>query len=161
VLVNNAGIYPQVPFLEVDEAFWERVFAVNVTGTMLCTQVVARRLREQGEGGSIVNIASIAAVVVHADTLTAYSATKSAVVSMTKTLARSLGADGIRVNAVLPGGMVTPGTGSGGRTGADIPLGYRTYPDEVARAVLFLASDLARYTTGAELVVDGGARLVG
>jgi NAD(P)-dependent dehydrogenase (short-subunit alcohol dehydrogenase family) len=83
-------------------------------------------------------------------------------VNATRSLALSLAPAGIRVNAVLPGGMETPGVlgVAARRSGADIPLGHRAHPDEVALAVLFLASDLACYVTGAELVVDGGATLV-
>src|SRR5581483_3467877 len=103
----NAGIYPQRPFFDggSDEAFWNRVLDVNLNGTMLCTQVVGRKLREQGDGGAIVNISSIAAIVAHSDALTIYSATKAAVCSFTRVLAKALAPDGIRVNAVLPGGM--------------------------------------------------------
>ena len=161
ILVNNAGIWPMSPFLEADEAMWVKTLEVNLIGQLLCTQVVARRLVEQGEGGSIVNIASIAAAVPHPDGLVAYGASKAGVVNATRTLAKSLASAGIRVNAVLPGGMETPGVMSTPRrSGADIPLGHRAHPGEVALAVLFLASDLACYVTGAELVVDGGATLV-
>jgi 2-dehydro-3-deoxy-D-gluconate 5-dehydrogenase len=161
ILVNNAGIWPMTPFLESDEALWTRTLEVNLIGQLLCTQLVARRLVEQGEGGSIVNVASIAAAVPHPDGLVAYGASKAGVVNATRTLAKSLAPAGIRVNAVLPGGMETPGVMSTPRrSGADIPLGRRAHPDEVALAVLFLASDLACYVTGAELVVDGGATLV-
>jgi 3-oxoacyl-[acyl-carrier protein] reductase len=161
ILVNNAGIWPQSPFLEADESLWARTLEVNLLGQLLCAQVVARRLVEQGEGGAIVNIASIAAAVPHPDGLVAYGASKAGVVNATRTLAKSLAAAGIRVNAVLPGGMETPGVmNTPRRSGADIPLGRRAHPGEVALAVLFLASDLACYVTGAELVVDGGATLV-
>ena len=161
ILVNNAGIWPMSPFLEADEAMWVKTLEVNLIGQLLCSQVVARRLVEQGEGGAIVNIASIAAAVPHPDGLVAYGASKAGVVNATRTLAKSLASAGIRVNAVLPGGMETPGvTSTPRRSGADIPLGHRAHPGEVALAVLFLASDLACYVTGAELVVDGGATLV-
>ena len=161
ILVNNAGIWPITPFLEADEALWTRTLEVNLIGQLLCTQLVARRLVEQGDGGAIVNVASIAAAVPHPDGLVAYGASKAGVVNATRTLAKSLAPSGIRVNAVLPGGMETPGVMSTPRrSGADIPLGRRAHPDEVALAVLFLASDLACYVTGAELVVDGGAALV-
>jgi 2-deoxy-D-gluconate 3-dehydrogenase len=161
ILVNNAGIWPQSPFLEADESLWARTLEVNLLGQLLCAQVVARRLVEQGEGGAIVNVASIAAAVPHPDGLVAYGASKAGVVNATRTLAKSLAAAGIRVNAVLPGGMETPGVmNTPRRSGADIPLGRRAHPGEVALAVLFLASDLACYVTGAELVVDGGATLV-
>ena len=162
ILVNNAGIWPMTPFLEADEDLWARTLQVNLVGQLLCTQVVARRLIEQGEGGAIVNIASIAAIVPHPDALVAYGASKAGVVNATRSLAKALAPSGIRVNAVLPGGMETPGVmdNAGRRTGADIPLGHRAHPGEVALAVLFLASDLACYVTGAELVVDGGAALV-
>ena len=161
ILVNNAGIWPMSPFLEADEAMWVKTLEVNLIGQLLCTQVVARRLVEQGEGGAIVNIASIAAAIPHPDGLVAYGASKAGVVNATRTLAKSLASAGIRVNAVLPGGMETPGvTSTPRRSGADIPLGHRAHPGEVALAVLFLASDLACYVTGAELVVDGGATLV-
>jgi 2-deoxy-D-gluconate 3-dehydrogenase len=161
ILVNNAGIWPLTPFLEADEGLWRRTLEVNLIGQLLCSQVVARRLVEQGDGGAIVNIASIAAAVPHPDGLVAYGASKAGVVNATRTLAKSLAPAGIRVNAVLPGGMETPGVmNTPRRSGADIPLGRRAHPGEVALAVLFLASDLACYVTGAELVVDGGATLV-
>jgi NAD(P)-dependent dehydrogenase (short-subunit alcohol dehydrogenase family) len=93
------------------------------------------------------------------DSLAAYGATKAGVGKLTHMLAKSLARHQIRVNTVLPGGMVTPGVGDRGRSASDIPLGHRADPDEVARGVLFLASDLAAYMTGAELVIDGGYRL--
>jgi NAD(P)-dependent dehydrogenase (short-subunit alcohol dehydrogenase family) len=161
ILVNNAGIWPTMPFLEADEAVWRKTLEVNLVGQLLCSQAVARRLLEQGEGGSIVNIASMAAVVVHPDSLVAYSASKAGVVNATKTLAKLLAPNAIRVNVVLPGGMETPGVlGTPRRGGADIPLGRRAHPDEVARVALFLASDLACYVTGVELLVDGGVALL-
>ncbi len=161
VLVNNAGIWPREPFLEAPSELWWRTLEVNLLGQLLPAQAVAARMIEQGGGGAIVNIASIAAVVPHPDDLVAYGASKAGVVNATKTLAKALAAHGIRVNVVLPGGMETPGVqGTTRRQGADIPLGHRADPDEVATAVVFLASPLAGYVTGAELVVDGGATLV-
>jgi 2-deoxy-D-gluconate 3-dehydrogenase len=161
VLVNNAGIWPREPFLDAPEELWRRTLEVNLLGTLLCSRAVARELVRQGEGGAIVNISSIAAVVPHPDELVAYGASKAGVTNATRTLAKALAPHRIRVNALLPGGMETPGVqGQPRRQGSDIPLGHRADPDEVATAVLFLASGLAGYVTGAELVVDGGATLV-
>lgn len=161
ILVNNAGIWPMEPFLEAPEDLWSTTFRVNVIGPLLCTQVVARKLIEQGAGGSIVNVMSIAAVVPHADSLVAYGASKAGLGNVTRVLAKALAPHGIRVNAVVPGGMETLSVAGNAdrRSGADIPLGYRAHPDEVALGALFLASGLAAYVTGAELLVDGGAVL--
>jgi NAD(P)-dependent dehydrogenase (short-subunit alcohol dehydrogenase family) len=161
VLVNNAGIWPREPFLETSGELWRRTLEVNLVGQLLLAQAVAARMIEQGDGGAIVNVASIAAIVPHPDYLVAYGASKAGVVNATRTLAKALAPHGIRVNVVLPGGMETPGVeGVPRREGTDIPLGHRADPDEVATAVVFLASPLAGYVTGAELVVDGGATLV-
>jgi len=161
VLVNNAGIWPREPFLEADPDLWRRTLEVNLIGQLIVAQAVARRLVEQGDGGAIVNIASIAANVPHPDYLVAYGASKAGVVNASRTLAKALAQHGIRVNAVLPGGMETPGVqDTPRRQGSDIPLGHRADPDEVATPILFLASPLAGYITGAELLVDGGATLV-
>lgn len=161
VLVNNAGIWPREPFLEGPDEMWRRTLEVNLIGQLLLAQAVAAHMIEAGSGGTIVNIASIAAVVPHPDDLVAYSASKAGVVNATRTLAKSLAPHGIRVNTILPGGMETPGVqGTARRQGSDIPLGHRADPDEVATAVMFLVSPLARYVTGAELLVDGGASLV-
>ena len=91
--------------------------------------------------------------------MAAYGASKAGVVNFTRVLAKELASHRIRVNSVLPGGMVTPGMPAGGRDGPAIPLGHRAHPDEVARGALFLLSELAAYMTGAELVIDGGYRL--
>ena len=109
VLVNNAGIFPKKPFLEVDAAFWDKLHAVNLRGTFLCLREAIRRMQAQGNGGAIVNISSVSsmqAVVYHNAT---YNASKAGVNSLTKTTALEFAADGIRVNAVLPGGTLTPG----------------------------------------------------
>ena len=161
VLVNNAAIYPLDPFLEADGEQWQRTLDLNLMGVFRVTQAFARRMIEQGDGGSIVNIASIAAIVPHPDSLLAYGASKAGLVNATKNLAKSLAEHRIRVNVVLPGGMETPGVADNPnrRTGADIPLGWRADPDEVAVPVVFLAAGAAGYVTGASLVVDGGAAL--
>lgn len=161
VLVNNAGIWPMQPFLEASEDIWNETLNVNLIGSLLCAQLVARKLIEQQEGGSIINISSISAAIPLSDALIHYGASKAGVINATRTLARSLAPHRIRVNAILPGGLETPGAArvSNRRTGADIPLGYRAHPDEVALSVLFLASEMASYITGAELLVDGGATL--
>jgi len=161
VLVNNAGIWPREPFAQSSEELWRRTLEVNLIGQLLLAQAVTPHMIEAGTGGAIVNIASIAAVVPHPDDLVAYGASKAGVVNATKTLAKALAPHEIRVNAILPGGMETPGVqGTVRRQGSDIPLGHRADPDEVATAVLFLVSPMAGYVTGAELLVDGGASLV-
>lgn len=161
ILVNNAAIYPLDPFLEASGEQWQRTLDLNLMGVFRVTQAVARQMIEQGEGGAIVNIASIAAIVPHPDALIAYGASKAGLVNTTKNLAKSLAGHQIRVNVVLPGGMETPGVvdNPNRRTGADIPLGWRADPDEVAVPVVFLAAGAAGYVTGASLVVDGGAAL--
>ena len=120
VLVNNAGIWPREPFLEASGELWRRTLEVNLLGQLLLAQAAAARMIEQGDGGAIVNIASIAAIVPHPDYLVAYGASKAGVVNATKTLAKALAPHGIRVNVVLPGGMETPGVeesrGGRGRT---------------------------------------------
>ncbi|UXJ50169.1 SDR family NAD(P)-dependent oxidoreductase [Pseudomonas citronellolis] len=108
VLVNNAAIFPKRPFLEVDTEFWDRLQAVNLRGTFLCLRESIRRMKERG-GGAIVNISSVSSMqaVVHHNAT--YNATKAGVNSLTRTTALEFGGDGIRVNAVLPGGIPTPG----------------------------------------------------
>ena len=158
VLVNNAGILAFEAIHRVTLDDWQRVQGVNVTGTFLGIKSVTRSMARAG-GGSIVNISSTAGLV-GLPYVGAYVASKWAVRGLTKSAAIDLGPKGIRVNSVHPGGIDTPMTAG---TDKDAPF-YRRLPisrmgtsEEVARAVLFLASDESSYTTGAELAVDGGA----
>jgi len=168
VLVNNAGIFPYQPFGDVRAEDFDRVMAVNVRGVFLASQEFARRLRDAGKTGSIVNIASIDGLHPSSPGLIPYDTSKGAVVMMTRSLALELGRDGIRVNAIAPGGIVTEGV-KGSLTGdlgeqrqllkrfmARMLLGYMGRPDDIARAALFLASEMSGYVTGSLLAVDGG-----
>jgi NAD(P)-dependent dehydrogenase (short-subunit alcohol dehydrogenase family) len=165
VLVNNAAIFPKKPFLEVDAAFWDKLHSVNLRGTFLCLREAIRRMQAQGTGGAIVNISSVSsmqAVVYHNAT---YNASKAGVNSLTRTTALEFAADGIRVNAVLPGGVLTAGAKAAGSNielkgpimgPGRIPLGKMGDPEDIAMAALFFASPASRLVTGQLLAVDGG-----
>ncbi len=164
ILVNNAGIYPFVPFLETDLATFERVLRINLTGAFTAMQRAARQMIAQGRGGKIVNVTSIDALHPSMTGLAHYDASKHGLWGLTKNVALELAEHGIAVNAVAPGATATPGTaGVAGETLeqslARIPLHRMADADEIARAVLFLASDLASYVAGSQLVVDGGMLL--
>ncbi|MBI5104969.1 MAG: SDR family oxidoreductase [Solirubrobacterales bacterium] len=164
ILVNNAGIYPNVPFLDIDSATFRRTIDVNLIGLFLCTQAAARRMVAQGRGGRIINITSIDALHPSMVGLAHYDASKHGVWGFTKNIALELAPHGIWVNALAPGGVTTPGVGEMPSEimkafEATIPMHRMGRPDDIARAVLFLASDLSSYVTGAQLVVDGGRLL--
>jgi 3-oxoacyl-[acyl-carrier protein] reductase len=156
VLVNCAGILRRTPLAELTLHEWDEVLATNLTGVMLCAQAAAPALRARG--GAIVNVASIRGLI--GGTSPAYAASKGGVVTLTKTLARNL-APGVRVNAVAPAFVDTElnvhlTVEQRERIAEQIPLGRFAEPEEIARAVLFLASPRAAYITGQTLVVDGG-----
>jgi 2-deoxy-D-gluconate 3-dehydrogenase len=162
ILVNNAGIYPFVPALEVSEALWDAVLDTNLKGLFFYSREAAAEMIAEGHGGKIVNIASVDAF--HPTGLLApYDASKGGVMMVTRALALELGTHNVCVNAIAPGAILTPGSGS--PTPADeryvafverIPLGRMGTPDDVARVALFLASGAADYVTGSVVVVDGG-----
>jgi NAD(P)-dependent dehydrogenase (short-subunit alcohol dehydrogenase family) len=166
VLVNNAGIFPTTgPITDVTDEFVHRMLDVNVRAQFSATREAAARMPN---GGAIVNLASIAALGGGAN-ISAYSASKAAVVALTKAAAHELGPRGIRVNAIAPGIIDTPGVQeqmeplrAGGldidRAIAANPVGLAGQPDYIARGALFLVSDLAVFVSGHLLVIDGGSR---
>lgn len=162
VLHNNAGVLRRGMIYEAPDEDFDYQVNVNLRGTWMVAQEVARVMIERGKGGRIINTASIAASVVRA-TSGLYSATKGGVMLLTKSLALELGQYGILVNAVAPGVINTPMTASrredGSSRGADfvrIPLGRYGQPEEVAEVVAFPASPAVTYITGAMIPVDGG-----
>ena len=165
ILVNNAGYFPYSPFLDITEEEWDRVQDTNIKGQFLCAQAVARQMVKQGNGGKIVNTASIEAEFPITAGRAHYHASKGAVVNFTRGLAKELAQYKINVNAVAPGLTDTPGVQSmtGGYSlasfGERIPLGRLGKPEDMAWAALFLASDAAEYITGFTLFVDGGMLL--
>lgn len=165
VLVNNAGIVDRAARLEeMSLGRIERMFAVNVTGSLLCAREAVKRMstRHGGQGGSIINISSIAAKLGAAGQYVDYAAAKGAIDVFTIGLSREVGAEGIRVNAVRPGVIKTEIHASGGepgraeRIGAGAPLGRAGEAEEIANAILWLASDEASYVSGALFDVAGG-----
>lgn len=164
-LVNNAGIFPMVSALELSESQWDRVLDINLKGAFFYAQAAAREMIAEGHEGAIVNIASVDGL--HPTGFLAhYDASKGGLIMLTKSLAQELGPQRIRVNAVAPGGINTPGARSASPDTPSeeaanafmqrIPLRREGEPDEIATAALFLASPAAAYITGSLLVVDGG-----
>lgn len=165
VLVNNAGMLErQARLEEIDGARLLRVFGANVFGSFHCAREAISRMstRHGGRGGAIINLSSIAARLGAPNEYIDYAAAKGAIDAMTVGLAKEVAAEGIRVNAVRPGVISTEIHASGGeperveRVAASIPLGRGGEAEEIANAILWLASDEASYTTGALLDVAGG-----
>jgi 3-oxoacyl-[acyl-carrier protein] reductase len=164
ILVNNAGIFPRVDFLDMTEAQWEEVLGVNLKGSFLCTQAVARQLVARGQGGAVINLASGAAFRssprgVH------YVSSKAGLVGLTRATALELAPYRIRVNAIAPGLTDTAQPRYGmseediQERGREVPLGRMATPDDIADMAVFLASEEARYVTGQTLHVNGGQYL--
>jgi len=163
ILVSNAGICPFHSFLDMPAETFERTMGVNLHGAFYMVQAVAKQMVEQGEGGAIVAVSSISALV-GGEMQTHYTPTKAGVHSLMQSTAIALGRYGIRCNSVLPGTILTDinkddlaDMDKRARMEARIPLGRLGQPDDLAGPIVFLASDMARYVTGAALLVDGGA----
>ena len=156
ILVNNAGVYPFQPFLEMKESDWDRVIDINLKSVFLCTQAA---IKEMKEGGKIINISSIASLIGF-EGLVHYCASKGGLNAMVRALALELAPRKINVNAVAPGGIDTPGAASSEeakkQTIAMVPLKKLGTPEDIANAVVFLASEKSNYITGQTIVVDGG-----
>ncbi len=169
ILINNVGIYPFKNFLEVDEAFFKQVMDINLNSTFwMCQHMINKRGKK---GGVIINISSIEAIMPFATGLVPYDISKAGIIALTRALAKEYGRSGFRINVIVPGGIVTPGTKkvakeilqfkiSPLKTGTvfalRLPLGRGGQPDEVARVALFLGSELSSYVHGTLIVVDGG-----
>jgi len=161
VLVNNAGTYPRVPFLDMREADWDHVLDVNLKGTFFCAQAAARAMIAAGRRGSIINLASQA--IRGAVRGTHYTASKGGVLAMTREIAVEFARKGVRANSLCPGPIETPllqellaDPARRQRRLVHIPMGRFGQAQEIANAALFLASDESSLMTGAALVVDGG-----
>ncbi len=162
ILINNAGVEPHAPLLDLDEWDWQRTLNVNLTGPFLTTQIVGRVMREQG-GGMIVNIGSTASQAHGLNNRSAFIASKAGLVGLTRAAAHELAPYNIRVNAVCPGIIETEQNAPLRQEDANvvhwqeqIPQGKLGKPTDVAALVLFLCSPAAAYLTGQVINVDGG-----
>ncbi len=169
IWVNNAGIYPSVPVLEMSDDDWDRVLDINLRGSFIGAREAAARMVGAGHGGVILNVASTAGFKAGGPGVAHYVSSKHAILGLTKSLAVELGPHGIRVLAIAPTLIDTPGIAAGQEAfraaglgdlldsyAARLPLGRIGVPDDVARVALFCASDLALFMTGSTLLVDGG-----
>lgn len=165
ILVNAAAILRRVPIAEVDEALWDEVMDINLYSQFAMCRAGGRPMRRQ-KAGRIVNLTSTAAFNGGANSSSVYAISKGGILALTKSLARQFAADGVCVNAICPGGIDTPM----GRQGfpepawsqhyaTNVPLRRPGQPEEVARAIVFLASDWSSYITGHTLDVEGGLML--
>lgn len=171
ILVNNAGIFPPVPIAEMSEEQFERIMHVNLRSVFLTTKHASAIMKQQ-DGGRIINITSIDALHPSMVGLAHYDASKHGVWGFTKNAALELAPHHIWVNAIAPGGVATPGVAAMSQGASaeqmaastqafmdKIPMHRMGEPDEIGAVALFLASDMASYMTGSQVVVDGGALL--
>ena len=172
MIVNNAGVTRFLDVMDVEEADWDRIHRVNAKGVFFCMQRAAREMIDQGDGGRIINIASIAGKGYAGTSNAAYAASKGAVISMTMIAAHQLGKHNINVNAICPGVTatdlsITNMRQRAERTGvtidemraardARIPIGRANEPEDIADMARFLAGPGARNITGQSFNVDGG-----
>ncbi len=175
ILVNNAGIYPSIPVSQMRLEDFEKVISVNLKGVFLTTKYVCEQMIAQGRGGKIINITSIDALHPSSVGLAHYDASKHGVWGFTKNVALELAQHKIWVNAIAPGGVITPGVQ---KLQQDmpvdpaidhqkvmeafmqkIPMHRMGEPDDIGKVALFLASEMASYITGTQIVVDGGVLL--
>ena len=162
ILVNSAGVREIVAFLELDFAEWQRVISTNLNGTFLCSQAAARQMIAQGQGGKIINLASVAGLV-GVPNRAAYVSSKHAVVGLTKEMAMELAEHDIQVNAIAPG-VVETGMTAGYFDDPHVVESVRklhparrwAQPEEIANLILFLSSAEAHFITGATYPIDGG-----
>jgi len=171
IIVNNAGIYPQMPLAKMTKEDFDRVIAVNLRGVFLCTEAASKQMIAQDRGGKIINITSIDALHPSMVGLAHYDASKHGVWGFTKNAALELSQHKIWVNAIAPGGIATPGVSKmPSAPGVDmekvmtafmakIPMHRMGDPDDIGKVALFLASDMSSYMTGGQVVVDGGVLL--
>lgn len=173
ILVNCAGIFPTEPFLNITERSWDNVFNINLKGPYFLIQAAAKVMIQTGKGGKIINIESID--YLHPAWLhTHYASSKGGIHTLTKALALELGANKINVNGVAPGPIMTPGLDKALKeyappgvtvdqlieaTASRMPLARLGEPDDIAKAVLFLASGASDFITGETILVDGGSFL--
>jgi NAD(P)-dependent dehydrogenase (short-subunit alcohol dehydrogenase family) len=167
ILVNNAAYRPKADFMEMSVDTWDLMHAINTRGTFLCMREAIRLMRASGKGGSIVNISTIGSLHPTIFNNTHYDSSKAGVNALTQTSAVEFAPDRIRVNAVLPGGTDTEGSQKLRAAGVTtkgpimlapgrVPLARMATPEELAQAILFLASPASSYITGVLLPVDGG-----
>lgn len=170
ILVNNAGIYPTIPVMQMKAADFDKILDVNLRSAFFFTRAAAEAMIKEGSGGKIINITSIDALHPSSVGLAAYDASKHGLWGFTKNSALELAPYNIQVNAIAPGGISTPGTGAGKPAPPDIqailakfmekiPMKRMGEPDEIGKVALFLASDLSSYMTGSQVVADGGVLL--
>lgn len=156
VLVNNAGLAIPKPFLELTAHDFDLTFGIDVRASFLLAQCAARHMRDQGDGGSIVNITSVHEHIPRPN-LSVYAAAKAALGMLSRSLALELAAFDIRVNSVAPGVIATPRNEEDAHDlNSEVPLGRPGKPEEVAGLVSWLCSDEAAYVTGSSYVIDGG-----
>ena len=161
VIINNAGVGCDAPFLQLTEADWDNTLNINLKGAFLVSQLAARRIVERGDGASIINIASILGERV-AGNVAPYAASKAGLIQLTKAMALELARYQIRVNAIAPGYVETDinrdffQTELGERMFKKIPQRQLGQVEDLLGPLLLLASDASRYMTGAVIVVDGG-----
>ncbi len=175
ILVNNAGIYPTMPVMQMSLEDFDKVLSINLKGVFLCTKYASEQMIKQGRGGKIINITSIDALHPSSIGLAHYDASKHGVWGFTKNASLELAPHKIWINAIAPGGILTPGVQKMQSAipmpeGVDmekvldsflqkIPMHRLGEPDDIGKVALFLASELSSYMTGSQVVVDGGVLL--